>query len=277
MKPSIPIAVTTGSLYPLPTIQSIQQLNELGLQQVELTIQPNELSLTFERSLSMPIFPDLLDRVQAGQLHVRSIHAPAISAERCYNMWARLKYLAHSIEICHRLGGKLVVIHPFHLFQTHESALEYLAGDGTSLHASLLPGIEGVLEQAKSADIMLALENIQDWQDEVFFNAPQNMSRFLRDMDHPSLEFTFDLMHAQVSGSLEAFASTLATHIVNIHASDLLPPTKRVSIGKGIIDWKRLAPMLQNLPNLRQVTVELSNPQPGEILESIAFLSKLVT
>ncbi len=276
MKSPIPIAVTTGSLYPLPTIQSIQRLDELGIQAVELTIQQNEISLTFERSLSMPIFSDLLDRVQYGQLQVRSVHAPAISAERCYNLWARLKYLSHSIDICQRLGGKIVVIHPFHLFQTHESALEYLAGNGASLRASLLPGIDEVLDQAKSADILLALENIQDWRDEVFFNAPQNMSRFLRDMDHESLGVTLDLMHAQVAGSLKAFASTLASHIVNIHASDLLPPTKRVPIGKGDIDWKRLAPTLQNLPNLRQVTVELSNPQPGEVIESVAFLSKLM-
>jgi len=277
MKSSIPIAVSTGSLYPRPTLESIQHLKELGIRNVELTLQPNELFLNFERSFSMPSLPDLLTLVHGGQLHVCSVHAPTINAERCYNLWARLKYLAHSVEVCRLLGGRLVVIHPFHLFRCHEDTLNYLAGDGVSLQSALLPGINDVLDQARSANITLALENIQDWQDEIFFNTPKNMSRFLEEMDHPFLGFTFDLMHAQVSGFLDAFTSSLGAYIVNIHASDLFPPMKRVSIGKGVIDWNRLIPMLQTLPNLYQITVELSNPQPDELAQSIGLLSNLIS
>ena len=277
MRPPIPVAVSTGSLYPLPTLESIQRLKELGIQDIELTLQPNEFFVTFERTLSMTILPELLALVQNGGLCVRSVHAPMMRAERCYNLWSRLQYLAHSIEVCGLLGGQVVVIHPFHLFRTHEEALDYLANDGVSLQSSLLPGIEDILDQARSSAILLALENIQDWVDEPFFNAPQNMSRFLNELDHPFLRCTFDLMHAQVIGTLDEFTDSLADHIVNIHASDLLPPIKRVAIGKGVIDWGRLVPKLQVLPNLRQVTVELSDPQAEEIIESINFFSTSVS
>ena len=273
MNRSIPIAVSTGSLFPLPTLESIQRLQELGIQDIELTLQSNEFFVTFERTLSMTILSELLALVQSGGLRVRSVHAPMMGAERCYNLWSRLQYLAHSIEVCGRLGGQVVVIHPFHLFRTHEEALGYLANDGGSLHSSLLPGVEELLDQARSSNIILALENIQDWLDEPFFNAPQNMSRFLDELDHPSLRCTFDLMHAKVIGTLDEFTSSLAEYIVNIHASDLLPPIKRVSIGKGIIDWERLTPALRALPHLRQITVELSNPTADEILESVEFFS----
>jgi sugar phosphate isomerase/epimerase len=273
MKSTIPIAVTTGSLYPLPTLQSIQHLNQLGLQDIELTLQANEFLLTFERKLSMPVLPELLALVRNSELRVRSVHAPLMVADRCYNLWARLQFLMHSIEVCRLLGGRLVVIHPFHVFRTHEEALEYLAGDGAALQAALLPGISEPLELAHSLDIKLALENIQDWQDEVFFNAPENIARFLQDFDHPALGCTLDLMHAQYPGLLDEFVQTLSYEIVNIHAADLLPPVKRVAVGKGVIDWKRLIPSLQALPNLRQITVELSNPQAGELIESIELLS----
>ena len=63
---SIPIAVSTGSLYPRPTLESIQELKELGVQDVELTLQSNEFFLTFERKLCMPILPELLRLVQEG-------------------------------------------------------------------------------------------------------------------------------------------------------------------------------------------------------------------
>jgi sugar phosphate isomerase/epimerase len=139
--------------------------------------------------------------------------------------------------------------------------------------SALLPGINDVLDLANSLDIKLALENIQDWADEAFFNAPQNVSRLIRDMNHPALRFTLDLMHAQVSGFLDEFVHLFPNDILNIHASDFLPPTKRVPIGKGVIGWDQLVPKLQSLSNLRQITVELSNPQPDELLESVELLS----
>lgn len=273
MKSSIPIAVSTGTFFPLPTLQSIQQFKELGIRDVELTLQQSEFLLTFERKLSMPILPELSAQVQSRELCVRSVHAPQISAERCYNLRARREFLIHSIEVCRRLGGKLVVIHPFHLFRLHEDALDYLAGNDSLSSSALLPGTHAVLDLAHSMGIQLALENIQDWIDEVFFNTPQNVVRFLRDMCHPALGFTFDLMHAKVPDLLDEFLQALSADIVNIHASDLLPPTKRVPVGKGVIDWEQLVPRLQVLPNLRQITVELGNPQHGELMESIELLS----
>ena len=272
MNSSIPIAVSTGTFFPLPTIQSIQQCKELGIQDVELTLQQFEFSLTFERELFMPILPELSALVQSGGLCVRSVHAPSNHAH-CYNLWARREFLIQSIAVCRQLGGQLVVIHPYHLFRTHEDALNYLAGNDTLSPSALLPGVNDVLNLAASAGIQLALENIQDWADEVFFNAPQNISRFLRDMNHPALGFTLDLMHAQVSGFLDEFVHSSPNDILNIHASDFLPPTKRVPIGRGVIGWDQLVPKLQSLPNLRQITVELSNPQPDELLESVELLS----
>jgi sugar phosphate isomerase/epimerase len=96
-------------------------------------------------------------------------------------------------------------------------------------------------------------------------------------MSQSSFGCTLDLMHAQVPGVLNEFIDSLSGDIVNIHASDLLPPTKRVAIGKGIIDWERVMPKLQSLPNLRQLTVELSNPQTDEIIESVKFLSSFMS
>lgn len=274
MRPSIPIAVTTGTLFPRSTLESIQQFRELGIRDVELTLQQSEISLTFERKFSMPILPELSALVQGGELRVRSAHAPMISAERCYNLRARRQLLIHSVEVCRLLGGRLLVVHPFHMFRLHEDALEYLAGRDTLPPSALLPGMYDVLDLAHSAGIKLALENIQDWMDEVFFNAPENVSRFLRDMNHPALGFTLDLMHAEVAGFLGEFVHWLSADIVNIHASDLFPPTARVPIGKGVIGWEGLIPRLQVLPNLRQITVELSSPQPDELILSIENLAQ---
>jgi sugar phosphate isomerase/epimerase len=274
MKSPIPVAVSTGSLYPLPTLESIQRLKELGLQDVELTLQSNEFFLSFERKLSMPILPELRRLVRDGALCVRSVHAPSIGSAHLTSLWARKQYLMHSVGICNLLGGNIVVVHPWHLLVNQESAVDYLSGDGILLQSVLLPGLDEIVEAAQSLNVTLALENIQEWLDEVFFNAPKNMSRFLRDMNHSTFGCTLDLMHAQIPGVLDNFIDSVPEDIVNIHASDLLPPTKRVPIGQGVIDWDGLIPKLQALPNLCQVTVELSHPQADELVESVQFLSK---
>ena len=274
---SIPIAVSTGSLYPLPTLESIQNLNKLGLREIELTLQPDEFHLTFERTLRMPILTELIRLVQAEKLRVRSIHAPAIFHAHANHLWARRQYLLHAIEVCSKLGASILVLHPLHLLLHQEIALEYLSGNGTSLAFALLPGAYEIIDRAHAATVTLAMENIQDWVDEVFFNTPANMSRFLRDIDHPAIGCTLDLMHAQFPGVVDEFVSSLSGDIVNIHAADLFPPAKRAAIGKGIIDWQHLVPRLQALPNLRQITVELSNPQAGDITGSVKLLSDLMS
>jgi sugar phosphate isomerase/epimerase len=273
MSYSVPIAVSTGSLYPLPTLESIGQLRELGLREVELTLQTNEFFLNLERKLAMPILPELLAQVRAGELRVRSVHAPAIGAQHANIYWARREYLRHSIETCQKLGASLLVVHPLHILRTHEDALSYLSHDGVSLQAALLPGLPEILEQAQATQVILALENIQEWLDEPFFNSPKNVAHFLREMSHPALKFTFDLVHAQVAGCLDEFATSLADEIVNVHAADLILPPKRVPVGRGVIDWQNLVPVLKALPNLRQITVELSRTQQNEVVESVNLLA----
>jgi sugar phosphate isomerase/epimerase len=278
MTGSLSIAVSTGSLYHLPTLESIKHLRRLGIRDVELTLQPDEFSLTFERKLSMPILEDLSAMVQSGELCVRSVHAPAIHAERSgYNLQARLQLLVHAIEVCHLLGGQIVVVHPFHLFPVHEDVLNYLSGHITRLQSALLPGIDHAMEVARTANIRLALENIQDWQDEIFLNAPANMSKFLRDVGDPAFGCTLDLMHAQYPNTLDEFLDSLSADILNIHASDLLPPVQRVAIGKGVIDWNRIAPKIRKLPNLYQITVELSNPQDEDLTGSVKLISSFLS
>lgn len=276
MKSSTPVAVSTGSLYPLPTLESIHRLQELDIRNVELTLQSNEFFLTFERKLGMPILPELLRLVHESELYVGSVHAPSICSAHVTSLWARKQYLIHSIEICNLLEGRTLVVHPLHLFVNQEGAVDYLSGDGIPLQSVLLPDLDEIIEKAHSLNVTLALENIQEWQDEVFFNAPKNMSCFLRDINHSTFGCTLDLMHAQVSGVLNEFIAALSADIVNIHASDLLPPVKRVAIRQGVIDWDRLKPKIQALPNLRQITVELSNPQSNELIESVKFLSESI-
>jgi sugar phosphate isomerase/epimerase len=89
---------------------------------------------------------------------------------------------------------------------------------------------------------------------------------------HPNLRFTLDVIHAQLSGCLDAFLDVLGDAIVNLHLADLVPPAQRVPPGDGILCWEELVPRFRCLPNLQQATVELAGAGPEEVARAVDFL-----
>lgn len=272
---NVPLAVNTGSFWPATTEESIRFLQELDLSDVELTLQRHEFYLTFERELRMPFHSDLAAMIESGTLRVHSVHAPDMNAEHGHSLRAREEYLAHSLRVCRHLGGRILVTHPFHLFKSYEGTLDYLTGAVSNVWDALLPGIRSLLEQVRADNIVLSVENVKIWADDDtgFFNAPDNVKRFINDVAHPNLGLTLDVIHAQLIGYLNEFLDTLVHSIVNLHVADLVLPARRVPPGEGILDWEELVPILKRLPNLRQVTIELIRAEPAEVARAVGFVS----
>ncbi|MCP4539429.1 MAG: sugar phosphate isomerase/epimerase [Chloroflexi bacterium] len=267
----ISLTVSTGSLWPMTTSESIHILQELTLSDVELTPQMDEFRLTFERELQLPLYSDLVSIVESGDLTVHSMHAPHLNAEHGHSLRIRGEYLAHSLRICRLLGGSTLVVHPFHLFKSYELTLDYLSGTTRDVWDVLLPDMRALFEQARADNVVISVENVKIWQDddEHFFNEPVKAKRFIDDVAHPNLGFTLDVIHAQLGGCLDEFLETLAHSIINIHLADLVPPMRRVPPGEGILVWEKLVPTLKQLPNLRQITIELTRAAPAEIARTV--------
>lgn len=271
----IPLAVNTGSFWPATTKESIRSLRGITLSDVELTLQAQEFYLTFNRGLYMPLLESLMEMVKSDDLRVHSVHAPNMNAEHGHSFRAREEYLIHTLRICRLLGGKIIVVHPFHLFKSYEGTLDYLVGSVPNVWDVLLPGIREVLEQAYAEDIVISVENVKVWGDDEtgFFNIPANVKRFIDDIGHSSLGFTLDIIHAQLSRNLEESLDMLADSTVNLHIADLVPPARRVPPGEGTMDWEKLVPLWKRLPNLRQLTIELTQAEPAEVVRAVSFIS----
>lgn len=269
--PNPPLAVTTGSFHPLPTVESLRLLQSLGLTEVELTLQADEFYIDLARSVQYAPLPFLVEQSQAGALRVHSLHATLLGRDQGYSLAARLEYLARTVDLAVLLGAGQLVVHPSHLFHSYEATLDFLAGE-TPLPAALLPGLGSVFETARAAGLLLALENIQHWNDQPFFSDASNMRRFLDAAAGLPISATLDLMHAAYAGGLNEFFELLPEAISNVHIADWLPPVRRLPPGQGVLNWPRLLPALRALPNLRQWTLELANPSESELLESVEFL-----
>jgi sugar phosphate isomerase/epimerase len=101
------------------------------------------------------------------------------------------------------------------------------------------------------------------------------MHHFLADIDHPNLKMAFDLPHIQRWGNATEYIEMLGEHIVNVHMANYTPDFRRVPLGKGEIDWKGALSRPKRLPNLRQITLELTRAEPEDVSQSLELIHKL--
>jgi len=84
MMPRVPLAVTTGTLWPAATLESIRLLRENGVSDIELTLQSHEFCFNFKRELQIPIFEHLIEMTGSGVLKVRSLHGVRRPERDCW-------------------------------------------------------------------------------------------------------------------------------------------------------------------------------------------------
>ncbi len=269
------LSVATGSFWPLPTLESIRLCQADGCGQIELTLQIHDFILDMRRNLRAPHEQPIREMVEGGRLVVSSVHAPHIVTEHGFSARARLDYLSHALRLCDRLGAKVLVVHPSHLFTSFEGSLDYLGENSKNVWAALLPGMQDLLDSARSAGVALSLENVMIWEeDRPYFNDPTNLARFLKDLDCPSFGVTLDILHAAMAGGVSGFIEGIPGQINNLHLSDFTPPDHRVVPGKGCLDWQDLLPRLRALPNLKAATIELTGASSADLFQTIHWLTR---
>lgn len=270
------LSVATGSFWPLSTLESIRQFQAVGLGQIELTHQIHDFLLDLRHNLRAPIERPIQAMVDEGKLIVSSIHAPHIITEHGFSTRARLDYLMQTLSLCRRLGGKIVVVHPSHLFTSYERSLDYLTDKSVRVWEALLPGMHDLLDTAHTEGVMLSLENVMIWEkDGPYFNDPANLSRFLKDLACPSFGVTLDILHAALMGDVSRFVKEIPDAINNLHLADYQPPDHRVVPGRGSLNWQYLLPRLKGLPNLESAAIELTGASLDDLIQTIHCITSI--
>lgn len=272
------ISVSTGSLWPKTTEDSLKILSELSISQIELVLQRHDFFMTYSGNFKITWQSVLIPAIEDGRFHVRSVHAPLMDAEHGHSNKARLLYLERCIALCAELNSPVLVVHPFHLLENYERTLEYLSGKIDDVNKILLPGVRDALDFAHQLLVDVALENVKLWASDTtgYFNSPSNILRFFNDIDSPALMFTLDIVHAQLNNSLWKFLTILTPYIVNVHMAGLTALGQRGMLGQGELQWSQLWLHLLHLPAIKTLTLELTQATLYEIQESFYFWAELV-
>ncbi len=132
-----------------------------------------------------------------------------------------------------------------------------------------LVNIEPVLARASDLEVRVALENTYEPDTSLF-------EEIFERIDNPALGMCFDTGHAACFGRIEAaqWARRFADRISHVHCSDNDGKDDlHWSLGKGIVDFRRLLQPLASLGSLATVTLEVS---PDDAQDSNRYLDDVL-
>lgn len=252
------LAISTGSFYPAKTDEALARIARLGFSQAEITIQTSDLGYDFHRRFDTEHLEKLSRKTKDLRLRVGSLHGPLLSGVDAFSSKARGEILRRTLEIASIFESDEVVVHPYHVFQSYESACSFFSEPSSQLKDAVLPEFLSLLGRAEAYDVNIAIENIAHWHDYPLLNEPFNMLRLVSNLNSEAVGVDLDTFHSEHSGRTSEFLEKVGEHLMSLHLSDCTDSRVRTLPGKGKIDWKNLASHIERLPRLKHLVLEVS-------------------
>lgn len=191
---SIPVGLSTSSVFPDSTATAFELAGYLGYDGVEIMVGTDATSQD----------PDALRALSDHyEVPILAIHAPCLVVTQHVwgtDPWGKLQRAQRAAE---RVGAGTVVVHPPFRWQ-REYAREFVAG----LH-----------RMESETDVRFAVENMYPWR-----AGPGSVAAYLPDWDVRNddyLHTTLDLSHTAVSRSdAREMVSDLGTRLAHLHLTD---------------------------------------------------------
>lgn len=205
-----------------------------------------------------------------------------------------------SIDLAHKLGSKVVVVHGGHIpgIREMEDRLWALFREGKFRNPEFEevkdrlirtrvdrtpPVLEAVrrslaelAEYARPYGICLGLENRYHLSD---FPGLEEMEALLGMLDKESVGFWYDVGHAQTLEHLdfyphEAWLQKFGSRMFGVHLHDAVGLEDHLPPGEGEVDWDMVASLL---PEDILKTLEIHNfNSPQQIIEAVSFLKEKI-
>ncbi|XVX20991.1 sugar phosphate isomerase/epimerase family protein [Actinomycetota bacterium] len=250
---TIPVTLSTASVYPLTCAEAFQTAERLGYDGVEIMVwtDPDSQSATRLRELAE----------EHGQ-PVRSIHAPTLLLTQrvlAPDAWGKVD---RSIELAQEVGATTVVVHPPFRWQK-EYARDFVDGIATREHDS---------------GIVIAVENMFPWR--ARNRAIQAYLPHWDPVPQPYDHVTLDLSHAATAGSdVMHMARTLGPRLAHVHLADGLGSFKDEHLvpGRGSQPCAEFLELLAVQGFTGTVTVEVGtrrlepDRREADLAEALAF------
>lgn len=254
MSPSIPVTLSTSSVYPGTTADGFAAAKRLGYDGVEIMVGIDDVSSDIEEVARLS---------DVHRIPVTAVHAPCLLVtQRVWgtDAWGKLR---KSGEMAKAVGADVVVVHPPFRWQR-----DYARGFA-----------DGIAELESATGLVFAVENMYPWRTgKREFQAYQpGWDPVVQSYEH----VTVDLSHASTAkvDALE-MAKALGSRMAHVHMTDGSGSARDEHLipGRGTQPCEEFLAYVAASGYTGQITVEVSTrkaaddaARDAELLEALAF------
>jgi sugar phosphate isomerase/epimerase len=250
---SVPVALSTASVYPQMCVDGFGYAASLGYDGVEVMIWTDPVSQDASALLALS---------EHYEIPILAVHAPTLLLAQ--RVWGRdpWRKIDRSCEIATKVGATVVVVHPPFRWQR-----DYAAGF-----------FDGIADRAERFGVRIAVENLYPWRArnrEILAYSPG-----WDPVPHPYRDVTLDLSHTAISGSdAVQMARDLGTRLTHLHLGDGSGSAKDEHLvpGRGTQPCARLLEILGAQGWSGTVTIEVSTRRAKSRAERRADLAESLT
>lgn len=251
---SVPIALSTASVYPQMCVDGFGYASSLGFDGVEVMIWTDPVSQDASALVALS---------EHYEIPILAVHAPTLLIAQ--RVWGRDPWekIDRSCEIASRVGATTVVVHPPFRWQR-----EYAAAF-----------LDGIVERADWFGVRIAVENLYPWRArnrEILAYSPG-----WDPVPHPYRDVTLDLSHTAISGSdAVQMLHDLGDRLTHLHLGDGTDSAKDEHLvpGRGTQPCAQVLEILGARAWPGTVAVEVSTRRTksreerrADLAESLAF------
>jgi sugar phosphate isomerase/epimerase len=194
------------------------------------------------------------------------------------------KQLRETIELCHQIGGKVVVVHPGmapHMSVHDKNPLtQYPRFQLPNLKKDALvrfkESLSDAAHYAERSNVVIGLENFAHVRN-CIQSTFEDLAEWIDETGSLSLGITLDTGHANLEGGVEEAIGVFGSRIVHVHLNDNDGKSSvHGELGSGTIDWKAITPFLKSFDGILALEILGFDDLEGAVLRSKAFLEDLL-
>ena len=204
-------------------------------------------------------------------------HHGAMPGSHRTSVWQdTLASFEQNLEMVHRLGGKLIVLHPGKIDVPTLSRPE----DGSELIRreavrNLLRFVRRAAPTAEKLGVTICIENLKH-EPGFVLSSYEELASVIDDADSDNVGVVLDVGHCIIGDGLSEAIDDLGGRIRHLHLNDAIDGVEHEEIGTGTLDLDEMAPLITGDLNTEFATLEVGKAPDGKgvILRSRDVLRK---
>ena len=249
-------------------IQDDQPLNamvdfaiEYGFQVVELMGKFHSAETLSEHDLR---YLEEVSESHGTTFNQHYLHGAMPGSHRTSVWHDTLASFERNMEMVHRLGGSVIVLHPGKIDVPTLSRPE----DGSELIRreavrNLKRFVRSAVPTAEKLGITICIENLKHDPGYVL-SSYEDLASVIDDADSDNVGVVLDVGHCIIGDGLTEAIEVLGNRIRHLHLNDAIDGVEHEEIGTGILDLDEMAPLLTGDLNTEFATLEVGKAPDSE-------------